>query len=247
MIKKSMLVLALCGALWVSAAGSLVYAREEREEDFEDRIEDQDDEDVEEDEDAVEIYYESARLPMPLFFQCPDLPTGCEVTALSMAIGAEGFDVNPVMLAKDYLRYSRTDMGKGFVGNPFQEDGGGIFPPGLAGSANDYFEEQGSDLVATNITGACLEELLNYVGAGCPAVVWVTLYYEEPDWVDDGSEVDGISYQWYSNEHCVAIKGYDLEDGLIFIGDPSEGWVEMDLEEFRDLYDEIGRYAMVIG
>ena len=208
---------------------------------------DHDDADEDDDDESFTLTYSSNRMPMPLYFQMPDLPTGCEVTALTMALGAEGFDVNPVTLAKKYLRYHQTDMAKGFVGNPFQEDGGGIFPPALANSANDYLSAMESDLEATNISGSTLEELLEYVGQGCPAVVWVTLYYEDPIWVDDGSEVDGFSYQWYSNEHCIAIKGYDLDDNLILIGDPSEGWVEKDLDEFKELYDEIGRYAIVIG
>ena len=194
----------------------------------------------------LDLIAESARLDLPLYFQFPELPTGCEVTALAMALGGLGYEIDPTDLARDYLDYGEDgDMLWKFQGDPFTEEGGGIFPPGLASAANAFLEDMGSDVTAYEATGCSFEEILNYSAEGCPVVLWVTLHYDEPLWVDDGAELDGISYGWYMNEHCVALRGYDVEDGLVLLADPSDGYTEVDLQEFRELYEQIG-YALVL-
>lgn len=62
----------------------------------------------------------SAQLDIPEVFQMPELPTGCESVALTMALMYEGFELDKTTIADDYLVYS--------------EDG--IFPADMWGTLN---------------------------------------------------------------------------------------------------------------
>lgn len=54
-----------------------------------------------------------------------------------------------------------------------------------------------------------MEELLSYVAAGTPVVLWTTMYMAEPEFTEDTTEYDGELYRWYYQEHCVVLSGYD--------------------------------------
>ncbi|WP_225361522.1 C39 family peptidase [Limosilactobacillus reuteri] len=53
--------------------------------------------------------------------QLPELPTGCEITAVTMMLRYAGYDVNKVQLANIMPRSNNGDYG--FVGNPFSLSG----------------------------------------------------------------------------------------------------------------------------
>lgn len=72
----------------------------------------------------------------PEIFQNPELPTGCEITALAMALGYYGFDADKTVLASDYLPREEyevrqgedglmygSDLNEYFLGDPFTEEG----------------------------------------------------------------------------------------------------------------------------
>lgn len=64
--------------------------------------------------------------------QLPELPTGCEITAVTMMLRYAGCDVNKVQLANEMPRSS--DPNQGFVGSPFTNYGYGLWvaPGGVA-------------------------------------------------------------------------------------------------------------------
>ncbi|WP_252899057.1 C39 family peptidase [Secundilactobacillus odoratitofui] len=68
------------------------------------------------------------QLNVPLIAQRPELPTGCEITAVTMMLKYIGADVTKVQLAKE-MPYDASDCDKGFVGDPFTDNGNSIYPP----------------------------------------------------------------------------------------------------------------------
>lgn len=187
-------------------------------------------------------------LEVPSVLQLPELPTGCESVALTMALEYEGFMLYKTTIAREFLIYNQeTDnMAIGYIGDPFSEDGAGCFAPAIAATADNFFEDQEADYVAYDISGTEMEELLSYVQADTPVVLWTTMYMAEPEFTEDTAEYEGKTYRWYYQEHCVVLSGYDLDNNTVQINDPLEGIVTRDYDEFKNIYDKIGKYAVVV-
>lgn len=109
----------------------------------------------------------------PITLQMPELPTGCEITALTMALNYYGFSVNKITMASEFLPKSEAnlyygedgnrygaDMNAFFVGDPFSENGIICGTQAIVTAANTYLQSQGSHLSAKDITGSSSEELL---------------------------------------------------------------------------------------
>lgn len=178
--------------------------------------------------------------------QLPELPTGCESVALTIALRYYGFDdLEKTTIADDYLVYSDNFV-TGYVGDPFSEDGAGCYAPGIAETANRYLREKAPYLEAKDITGSTRDELYRYLANGNPVVVWSGMYFA--DSIPSGMcEVyDGVEYEWRYNEHCIVLSGYDLERGIVEVSDPLEGKVARDAERFWELYEQMGSMAIVI-
>ena len=61
---------------------------------------------------------------VPMLFQDPELPTGCEVTALAMVLQYYGFDTDKCELSDVYLpkgAVGETDFHYAFVGEPREQ------------------------------------------------------------------------------------------------------------------------------
>ena len=202
----------------------------------------------------AEIYLEENRTSIPSRFvidtdsilQEPELPTGCESVALTMALNSLGFSLDKTTIADDYLVYNDSNLVIGYVGDPYEYDGAGIFPHGLTSTANKYLKAQNSTQTAYDISGTDFEDLLVYIGGGYPVVMWSTIGYEDVEWSRDSFEFQGKKFRWYWNEHCVMLQGYDLDDEDCYILDPLQGEVEIEIDRMKKIYDEIGKYAIVI-
>ncbi|WP_396953695.1 C39 family peptidase [Neobacillus mesonae] len=125
----------------------------------------------------------SKKLNVPLIEQRPELPTGCEITAVTMMLQYKGARVNKVSLAKQMPRHS-SNPNKGYVGNPFTKHGWTIYPPALMNLVKKY---AGSSVNLTGKSNATIEkQLFN----GKPIVVLV-------------SPMHGFSI------HALVLTGYD--------------------------------------
>lgn len=193
-----------------------------------------------------EILPLAATLDIQVIFQEPELPTGCESVALTMAFNSLGFSLDKTTIADQYLVYDAENLARGYVGDPYSYYGAGVFPPGLTETANRFLKEQTANLQAYNITGTEFEELYSYIAEGFPVLIWTTMYYQEPQFSDIVNQYQGISYQWYANEHCVVLGGYDLTQNTVTLFDSLQGEVEIDIQTIQYLYDAIGQYAVVI-
>ncbi|GEM_PF-7113590 len=189
-----------------------------------------------------------ALLEVENILQEPELPTGCESVSLAMALNSLGFDVGKTEIADNYLPYAEEieDITIAYIGDPYSYEGAGIYAPGLAVTANRYLHSQGSSYRAYNATGLELEELFQYLVMDRPVCIWVTMYYDDVMETEASSEFRGREYYWYWNEHCVMLAGYDMEEGVVGIQDPMLGEVWMDMDIVKDIYDTIGKMAIVI-
>ena len=136
-------------------------------------------------------------LDVPLISQFPELPAGCEITAVTIMLQYSGADVNKNDLAKEMPRHE-SNTNKGFVGDPFKPYGtiNTIMPSALMKLVSKY---AGSSI---NMTGNNINALKSQIDAGIPVVTWITV-----------SEPNGL--------HCVCVNGYD--DKNIYYIDPKDG------------------------
>ena len=183
---------------------------------------------------------------MESVLQNPELPTGCESVALTIALNYLGYSIGKTVIADRYLVYSEYNFAAGYVGDPFGDYGSGIFPPGLVRTANRFLTDVNAERRAVDLTGCKLGELLSYTAKGDPVVVWGTIDYGLPLFTDDVSTYKEKTYTWYTNEHCLVIDGYDMETGELVLQDPMQGRFVFSLREFEEIYNQIGQYAMTI-
>jgi len=197
-----------------------------------------------------------ARIEVESVLQTPELPTGCEITALSMLLNHYGFGTDKMSLMKfmpmsgiytyDGVRYG-PDFRKVFPGNPTSTGGYGCYTPCMVTTATDYFRSIGNaEYYLDDLTGADFDILLNYVALGKPVMAWATIGLIDPykslTWVTP----ENMAVTWIANEHVMLITGYDRKNDLVYVNDPSKGQVTYPLEKFRLRYEEIGRYAAVL-
>ena len=189
------------------------------------------------------------RLAVRNILQMPELPNGCEVTAAAIVLNYLGVPADKMTLARDYLPCSEdfwhADPEVEYMGSPFAgETGYYCMPAPVAEAVNTYLADAGrTDLLAQDISGADIETLKAYLHAGTPVIVWVTQRFEQPlyastFWLPNGSSP-------YINLHCVVLTGYDAE--TFYLADPLCRTPSVDAETFTDIYEAMGRRALVIA
>lgn len=194
----------------------------------------------------------------PMVWQMPELPTGCEVTALDMVLEYYGESIDKVELAEDYLPTAAMELYEGpggllygpdlnetFIGDPASEWGVVCGVPAIVSAADSYLREQDSLLRAADITGYSPEELYDLVREGTPVLVWVTIDMQDrcetQGWyTDTGEYVD-----WSENDHGAVLIGYDRD--TVVIADPLAGIVEYNRQQFERVFESRGRRCAVLA
>ena len=184
------------------------------------------------------------RLNVPCVMQFPELPTGCESVALTNLLLYHGFRLGKTNIADNYLPYG-SNYAVSFVGNPHSVNGAGVYPPGIVIAANRYLAAKGSSLRAYDITGSSMEQLYSYLDQGYPVLVWSTTGMASP-YVTGHQSYGGRTYPWFSQEHCVVLKGYNRRTNTVYVSDSISGDLGRNASRFTDLYNQIGRFAAVI-
>lgn len=118
---------------------------------------------------------------VPLIGQRPQLPTGCEITSVTMMLNYAGDHSSKTTLANQMPRSSNPN--KGFVGSPYSKSGWYIYPKGLMPLVKKHL---GS---ARNLTGAGQAALRRSINRNHPVVIWL-------------APLDGFS------NHALTITGY---------------------------------------
>lgn len=177
--------------------------------------------------------------------QNPELPTGCESVALTSVLKFYGFNISKTTIASSYMPRSSSNFVTAFCGNPFSGSGAGIYAPGLTNTANKYLTAKKSSLKAYNVSGKEFTALNKYIDAGIPVIVWNTMYMQNPVPVRRISCL-GKTWTFYQSEHCVVYCGYDPASGKVLINDPLSGLVWRNASAFKNLYNKLGKMAVII-
>ncbi len=192
---------------------------------------------------------EKCVLDLEAVLQEPELPTGCEVTALTEALNYYGFDIDKVdlcdnYLIKDYNGYYYMD--EAYVGDPHSNNGFGCFAPVIVKTANDYFDSIQSDWYAKDLSGSSLEELCYQIEQGRPVIVWVTMGMVESYPNYKFTTGNGKDFMFNDYQHCVVIYGFDYENKTIHTADPLVGNIEYDMELFDKIFQIQENQAVVL-
>ena len=185
--------------------------------------------------------------------QNPELPTGCEITALTTVLNYYGYNVTKTDMSDNYLEKSLDkldDFWEVFVGNP-RGNGFGCYAKPIVKAANKYLADQDNKYTAVNYSGAQFEDLLKIVEDGTPVVIWATMYSQKNKtlceaYVSAKWNVNGKEVKWLANEHCMVLIGYDLDKNVAIVSDPQRGIVEYDLETLKARYTAIHSQSVVI-
>lgn len=189
------------------------------------------------------------QLDVPIISQYPELPTGCEITSLTILLNYLGYNIDKTTLAKNYLDYTYSTsitFSDAFIGNPFNNDGYGCFAPVIEKAAKKYLTSINSNYNVQNKTGTELENLLVEVANQHPIIVWTSMSL-----VDIHNKLvwtlsDGTKVYWPENEHVVVISGYNLENQTITVIDPMKGKGDYPLNRFQKIYNDMGKQAISI-
>lgn len=197
----------------------------------------------------VMVNKNQVELKVEYISQYPELPTGCEATALTMALSYRGFPIAKEDIARNYM--DKTDYPGDFihyyVGDPFTETGLGIYAPGLSRTANNYLKTQNTQYKAFDISGTSFDKLFDYIRQGNPVIIWTTYHLErDPKESSAYTLDDGKTYTWKSNEHCMVLIGFDLEADTVTIANPAIGIVRYPQKLIEKRYNQFERMAVVI-
>lgn len=114
--------------------------------------------------------------------QRPELPTGCEMTAVTMMLRYAGVNINKLQVANETPRSNNGNYG--FVGNPYSTTGWWVYPTGIAPVVNRHLGH--SEVMTGASLSAIQQKLLNRH----LVVIWV-------------ANMDGFV------NHALALTGYN--------------------------------------
>lgn len=195
--------------------------------------------------------------------QNPELPTGCEITTLSMLLSAVGFDVDKVQLADGYLTCEsegEATFKEAFIGSPYNTAGYGCYASVIVDTARKYLSAQNSGRIVRELTGVDFEDLLREVASNHPVAVWASInlvdieevyaytIYDYVEKTENGgtTEPKDLDVYWLENEHAFLLKGYDLDRGVVIVNDPLNGEMEYPIDRFKECYAQCYRQAVII-
>ena len=192
------------------------------------------------------------------------LLAGCEVYACTETLRFLGYDIDEFTLGDEYLitypisydeygtRYG-PDMNSAQAGDLYT--GYGIYAPAMAKSLNTYLESVGSAERAYPLSGVSLDSLCEtYIDNDIPVVLWATLYMGDEghtvSWVvsyvdENATHEVGDTFDWYFNEHCIVLIGYD-EDEYYFADSVAGEITHYEKDLCRERYETIGSMALVV-
>ena len=166
--------------------------------------------------------------------QYPELPTGCEATALSTLMRMNGYLVSKTEVADAMPKSDGEDFVTAFWGDPYSKHGWACMAPCSVNTANSFFEIC-EEYAAVDLTGVELAD------APVPFVAWVTIDMEDPI----PSEYEQSGYRLMHNPHCVTVVR--VSDEYVTCVDPLKGYAEYPRGQFEAVFDAMGKQAVYIN
>ena len=190
-----------------------------------------------------------AWVDVPCFMQYPELPTGCESVALTNLLNYYGFGLSKTTIAGHYLPLSQSNnFVTAFAGDPFTGTGGlnGCVAPAIVIAGNNYLNAVGSSLRAVDVSFSSIPALKNRLSCGQPIEVWNTEWGGYPGGRYAASWYNGHSYGLWGGNHAVVLKGYDDEEGIVYVSDSISGDVTRDARVFFSTWQMMDSQAVAI-
>jgi uncharacterized protein YvpB len=194
----------------------------------------------------------SKKMDIPVIAQRPELPSGCEVTSLAMALRYYGVKADKTVLAKqmpyDSTKLVRNSNGSikiwgdpdvGFVGTPFGN--GYTINPGPLKKVLDKYRPGGLAL-----TGKNFSEIESYVAQGKPVLVWFTINYEMPvarTWKTPAGKTINAARPL----HNIVITGTDANYVYFNDSEAVKKDVKLSKAKFINIYNAMGKRALVVN
>ena len=190
-----------------------------------------------------------AWVDVPCYMQYPELPTGCESVALTNLLNYYGLGLSKTTIAGHYLPLSRSNnFVTAFAGDPFTGTGGlnGCVAPAIVIAGNNYLSAAGSSLRAVDVSFSSISALKSRLSCGQPIEVWNTEWGGYPGGRYAASWYNGHSYGLWGGNHAVVLKGYDDEEGIVYVSDSISGDVTRDAKVFFSTWQMMDSQAVAI-
>lgn len=194
---------------------------------------------------------------IPLIMQNPELPTGCEITSITMIANFYGYDYDKLEMNEKYLSKSNNfywengqlygpSPQKYFMGNPKETRGYGLqcFSRVWVESLNKMFEENNSSRRAIDISGLSLSNLEDELDLGpilISASIDMTPAKSQILLKDFETKEDITTYR---NFHCVVLVGYD--EDYYYINDPLGTFSKLEKAQLEKAYNSTGQQAVIV-
>ncbi|RHW37689.1 hypothetical protein D1B33_08225 [Lysinibacillus yapensis] len=196
------------------------------------------------------------RIPVPAVMQNPELPNGCEITALTAVLNYYGLKITKTEMADHYLprqdfhtaggKRFGADPNVAYSGSPYEKNNASyVYAQPIVEAAKNVISDKGKALQVTNASGLSQEEILKFVEQGVPVVIWVTLDLSEPQ-KNNGWFIEGTDtyHEMYQNLHSVVLTGHS--EDKVTVMNPLKGYELHDKERFFKSYVQLGKQAVAV-
>lgn len=188
--------------------------------------------------------YVNVSLDVKVIYQYPDMPSGCEITSLTMVLNYMGIDVTNDYMADNYLDSSTYNMFTSFVGSVYNDNSFGCYAPVIVNAANKFFSDRELDYEAVNISNSTRDQIIDILSDGRPVIIWNT--EDMKTTYAKTYTIDGNSFEWMTNEHCVVLSGYNEQENTVEVADSITGKVVRDADTFFQRYNDVLSQAVYI-
>ena len=190
-----------------------------------------------------------AWVDVPCCSQYPELPTGCESVALTNLLNYYGFGLGKTIIADYYLpKGSNGNFVTAFDGNPRRSSGGlmGCVAPAITIAGNNFLRAAGSGKQAKDVSFSSISSIKNKLTCGQPVEMWNTEWGSWPGGRYAARWYNGHSYGLWGGNHAVVLKGYDDEQGIVYLSDSINGNVTRNVQVFFGTWQQMDSQAVVI-
>ena len=190
-----------------------------------------------------------AWVDVPCYLQYPELPTGCESVALTNLLNYYGFGLGKTIIADYYLpKGSGGNFVTAFDGNPRRSSGGlmGCVAPAITIAGNNFLRAAGSGKQAKDVSFSSISSIKNRLTCGQPVEMWNTEWGSWPGGRYAARWYNGHSYGLWGGNHAVVLKGYDDEQGIVYLSDSINGNVTRNARVFFGAWQQMDSQAVVI-
>lgn len=191
---------------------------------------------------------------VPLILQNPYYPNGCESASTIMLLNYMGIDITISDFINHYLEKDSVYESDGerygpnpalvYAGDPTSSNRGwGAFEPVMAKAITkvleDYHRENDIYLILSEYDK---QPLYLLASKRYPAIIWVTIDYQEANTIYNWRSYDGkYTYTYPKNSHTVVLTGMD--ENYYYINDPlkEEKNIKVPKEQLENSFDSMGR------